>query len=49
VTTQDALDSAIDALNKMDHLTDDQKKKSLIELYTYGKSTTSGLSILGDD
>jgi hypothetical protein len=49
VTTQDALDSAIDALNKMDHLTEDQKKKSLIELYTYGKSTTSGLSILGDD
>jgi len=48
VGSKEALDWAIKAINKMDHLTDDQKKKSIFELHSYGKSTTSGLSIIGE-
>jgi hypothetical protein len=48
VGSSEALDWAIKAINKMDHLTDDQKKKSIIELYSSGKSSTSGLSIIAE-
>jgi hypothetical protein len=48
VGSKEALDWAIKAINKMDHLTDDQKKQSIFELHSYGKSTTSGLSIIGE-
>jgi hypothetical protein len=35
-------------LNKMDHLNQAEKEKSLAELLIFGKSSTSGLSIIND-
>ena len=42
-SSQEVMQSAMDALNKMDHLNEEQKKKSLAELLIYGSSPTSGL------
>ena len=36
----------VQVLEKMDHLTETEKKKSLAELLIFGKSATSGLSIV---
>jgi len=42
------LDDARKILDKMSRLSDAEKEKSLGELLIYGKSATSGLSILQD-
>ena len=47
-TAEKILDDARKILDKMSHLSDAEKEKSLGELLIYGKSATSGLSILQD-
>jgi hypothetical protein len=44
-SAQEVMKSAMDALNKMNHLNEDQKKRSLAELLIYGTSPTSGLKL----
>jgi hypothetical protein len=37
---------ALDVLEQMENLSEDERKKSIIELLSTGKSKTSGLSIV---
>jgi hypothetical protein len=46
MSAQEVLGQASEILDKMDHLSPKQKEKSLAELILYGKSMTSGLSII---
>jgi len=45
-SAQEVVSGAVQVLEKMDHLTETEKKKSLAELLIFGKSATSGLSIV---
>ena len=45
-SAQEVVSGAVQVLDKMDHLTETEKKKSLAELLIFGKSVTSGLSIV---
>ncbi len=44
-TAQETLENITKVLDKMDHLSDAQKEKSIAELFIFGTSPTSGLSI----
>ena len=48
-TSQEVVEGAMKALNKMDNLTEAEKEKSISELLIFGKSPTSGLSIIKSD
>ena len=45
-TNKEVVEGAMKALNKMDSLTEAEKKKSISELLIFGISPTSGLSII---
>ncbi|MDG1324949.1 MAG: hypothetical protein P8P49_04210, partial [Opitutales bacterium] len=46
---QEVLGQARTILDKMEHLTDAEKDKSILELLFYGQSPTSGLSIINKE
>jgi hypothetical protein len=48
-TAKEVVNGAMKALDKMENLTDEEKKKSMAELLIFGKSPTSGLSIDGSE
>ena len=45
-SSTEVINGAREILNQMEHLTDAEREKSLAELLIYGKSSTSGLSII---
>ena len=45
-SSTEVINGAREILNQMEHLTDAEREKSLAELLIYGKSATSGLSII---
>ena len=45
----EVVSGALDVLEQMENLSEDERKKSIIELLSTGKSKTSGLSIVDSE